>query len=71
MPSVRQTLEDPKKLSAGVADVQHRTEKQRFSRYPSGQDRSLSASESPAPWAHSMAVRGERQRRVVRSYRAR
>ncbi len=34
MPSVRQTLEDPKKPSAGVAGLQHGTEKQPFSRGP-------------------------------------
>jgi hypothetical protein len=70
MPTVRQTLEGPKKPSAGVAGLQHRTEKQPFSRGPSGQDGPLSARESSAPWARSMAVRGKRQCRVVRSYRA-
>ena len=71
MPTVRQTLEDRKKPSAGVVGLQHGTEKQPFSRGPSGQDGPLSAREGSAPWAHSVAVRGERQCRVVRSYQAR
>ena len=49
MPTVRQTLEDAKKPSAGVAGVQHGTEKQPFSRGPSGQDGPLRPVKAPRP----------------------